>query len=101
MLDISKPSILCGGPGNPSASAQMILTPNQSQRAPQSTGIREWTEVARAVVLFESGKGKPWNRVVKIYLQHQEPFVVAKTDVVTGMKFFNQLAFEQEGFGFA
>ena len=82
------------------AAAQVELSPNQLQRVAQRTGIGEGPEVSRPVLLFQTRQGETRNRIIQIYLQQQEPFVIAKTDIVSRMKFFDELAFEQKSFGF-
>src|SRR5205823_13387119 len=83
------------------AAAEMILPPDQGERAAQGAGTGEGAEITRAIILLETGKRKPRNGVVQIHLQHEEAFVIAKADVVARMKFFDQLAFEQESFRLA
>ncbi len=77
------------------ATAQIILAANQGQRAAQCARIRKRSKVTRAVILFESREGESGDRIVKINLQQEKSFVVSKTDIVAGMKFLNQFAFEQ------
>ena len=83
------------------AAAQIELPPDERERVAQRARIRERPEVTRAVVLFEPREGEVRNRVVQIHLEHQEPLVVAETDVVARMKFLDELAFEQERLRFA
>ena len=82
------------------AAPQMVLPTHQGQRAAQRARIREWAEIARAIVLLEAGQGEARNRIMQIHLEQQEPFIIAETDVVARVKLLNQLAFEQQGFGF-
>ena len=51
--------------------------------------------------MFDTSEGEARNGVVEIDFDEEEAFVVAKTDVVTRVKFFDEFAFEEEGFGFA
>ena len=83
------------------ATAQMVLATDERKCAAKRAGVWEWTEVTRAVVLLDAGEGKAWNRVVQVYFDQEEPFVVAETDVVARMKFFDEFAFKEEGLGFA
>src|SRR5581483_11120197 len=69
------------------APAQMKLPADERERAAERAGVRERTEVARAVVLLEAREREARDRIVQVHLQHQEPFVVAKADVVARMKF--------------
>ena len=82
------------------ATAQVELVPDEVQRAPQRAGAGERTEVTGAIVCLESRERETRDRVVEVDFQQQEPFVVAETDVVTGMKFLDQLAFQQQGLRF-
>src|SRR6266496_1058268 len=93
--------IIAFGGSQRAAAAQVVLAPDQGERAAQRAGVWERAEIAGAVLLLEAGEREARNGVVEVNLQHEEPFVVAKTDIVPGMKFFDQFAFEQEGFGLA
>ncbi len=61
----------------------------------------ERPEITRAVVLLEAGEGEARDGVVQVDLEQEEPLVVAEADVVTRMKFLDELAFEQQRLGFA
>src|ERR1700722_9933818 len=61
----------------------------------------ERPEVTRAIVLLETGEREARDGIVQIDLKQHEPLVVAEADVVTRMKFLDQLAFEQQRLGFA
>ena len=63
--------------------------------------IGEGAEVAGPVVLFEAGEGKTRDWVVEVDLEQEEAFVVAETDVVARMKLLDELAFQEQGLGFA
>src|SRR5689334_8890407 len=79
----------------------MILAADERKCAAKRTGIRERTEVARAVVLFDAGQGETRDGVVKVDFDEEEAFVVAEANVVARVKFFDEFAFKEEGFGFA
>src|SRR6266404_5367275 len=79
----------------------MILPPDQRQGAAQRARVRERPKVTSAIVLFQAGEREPWNGIVKIHLEQEEPFIVTKTDIVTRVKFLDELALEQQGFRFA
>src|SRR6266576_3719403 len=83
------------------ATAEMILAADEGKCAPKRAGVWERTEVARAIVLFDAGEGETRDRVVEINFDEKKAFVVAKADVVARMKFFDEFAFQEEGFGFA
>ncbi len=61
----------------------------------------ERPEITRAIVLLEAGEREARDGVVQVHLEHEEALVVAETDVVTRMKFLDELAFEQQRLGFA
>ena len=58
-------------------------------------------EVARAVVLFEPRQTKARPFLRRIEFHDEEAFIVAKRDVVARPIFLDQLALEQDRFGFA
>src|SRR5689334_24734314 len=66
----------------------MIPRPPRSTLFPYTTLFRS---VTRAIVRFEARQREARDRVVEIDLEQQESFVVAETDVVTRMKFLDQL----------
>ena len=68
---------------------------HEIQCLPKCTSMRIRTEVAAAVVLFESGEAKTWPFFRKINSDHEETFVVTEGNVVTRSIFFDQFAFEQ------
>jgi hypothetical protein len=61
----------------------------------------EGTEIAGAVILLEAGESEAGDGVVKVDFQEEEAFVVAEADVVAGLEFLDEAAFEEEGFGLA
>ncbi len=83
------------------ATAQVKLPPHQGHRVAQRARVREGPEISRAVVLFEPREGKVRDGVVQVHLEHQMPFIVTETDVVTRLEFLDQFAFQQQRLGFA
>src|SRR5439155_6123238 len=81
--------------------AQMKLFSNERKRATQCARVWERPEVTSAIVLLDPRECEARNGIVVIDLQHQEPFVVAKADVVARMKFLDQLALQQQCLRFA
>ena len=63
--------------------------------------MRVWAEVAAAVVLFKSGEAKTRPLLRQIDPDYEEPFVVAKRNVVARPVFLDQFALEQNRFRFA
>src|SRR5436190_1538689 len=61
----------------------------------------EGTEIPRPVVLLQPCQTETRNWVLQVDLEQEKAFVVTETDVVTRMKFLDQLAFKQERLGFA
>ena len=78
------------------AAAQVELASHQMERVAQRAGVREWTEVTRAIIRAQPREGEARNGIVEVHLHQQEAFVVAEADVVARMKFLDQLAFEQQ-----
>ena len=78
------------------AAAQMELAADEVERVAQGGGMDERPVVARAVVLLEAGEGEARDGVVQVDLEHEEALVVAEADIVTGMKFLDEFAFEQQ-----
>src|SRR3954471_5278159 len=81
------------------AAAQIEFAANHRQRAAQGAGVREGSEIARAVVGFEAGESETRDWVVEVDLEQEESFVVAEGNVVARVKFFDEPAFKEEGFG--
>ncbi len=79
------------------AAAQMVLAAHQRQCAAQRAGVGERPEIARAIILFETRQCETGDGIIQVELQEQKPFVVAKADIVTRVKFLDQLAFQQQG----
>ena len=65
------------------------------------SGIGKWAKITRPVILLYTGQSKARDRVIQIDLEHEEPLVIAETDVVAGMEFLDEFALEQEGLRFA
>src|SRR5437867_3938918 len=86
--------------GQRTTAAQVELPAHQGEGAPQRARTDEWPKVNRAVVLLQPGQGEAGNWIAEIDLEHQETFVVAKADVVTGMKLFDEFVFEEQRFRF-
>ena len=55
----------------------------------------------RAVVLLKPREREVRDGVVQIHLEHDEPFVVAETDVVARFEFLDEFAFQQKRFRLA
>src|SRR3954470_14614272 len=60
--------------------------------------MREGPEIAGAIILLITGKGKPRNRIIQVNLEHQESLVVLEADVVTRMEFLDEFTFQQQRF---
>src|ERR1043165_3080006 len=99
-MTIKAMPIILFGRGERPPAAKVELPPEQLKTVAQRPGIGEWPEVARAILLFEASESEAWDRVVQIYLQKEKPFIVTETDVVARLEFLNQLAFQQNRFGF-
>ena len=89
------------GGGEGAAAAQVELAADEGEGGAQGARVGEGAEVAGPVVLFEPGEGKTGDRVVEVDLEQEEAFVIAETDVVARMKLLDELAFQEEGLGFA
>src|SRR6185436_2390851 len=50
--------------------------------------------------LLQTGQSETRDRIVEIDFEQKKSFVIAKTDVVPGLKLLDQSAFEQERFRF-
>src|SRR5665213_2228567 len=61
----------------------------------------ERPEVTRAIVLLQSRQHEARDGIVKVDLDEEKSFVVAKTDVVTRLIFLDELAFQQKRLRFA
>ena len=57
-------------------------------------------KIPGSIVLANPRHGEPRDRIVHIDLDKKKPFIIAKTDVVAGLVFLDQLAFKQERLGF-
>src|SRR5206468_3443013 len=82
------------------ATAQIELAPHQCERAAQRAGADERPKINRAIVLLDARQREAGNWIAKVHLQHQESFIVTKADIVTRVKFLDQLAFQQQGLRF-
>ena len=83
------------------AGAQAELVAHQVQRRAQRSGVRERTEIPRAVVLAQPRELEARDRVGHVDLDEQEALVVAQRDVVARPVFLDEAAFEQQRLGFA
>ena len=78
------------------AGADVKFLADERERFAQRTRMREWPEVARAVVLLHARELEARERIVQVHLHEQELFVIAKADVVARPVFLDQLALEQQ-----
>jgi len=62
--------------------------------------MRERAEVARAVLLLEAGQPEARQLLIEIDADEEEALVVGEIGIVTGLPLLDQLAFEEESFGF-
>src|SRR4051812_39560775 len=74
----------------------MKFAPHQRQGIAQRSGTGERSKVFRPIFSLDAGEREARNRVVKINLQQEKPFVVAEADVVTRMKLLDEFALEQD-----
>src|SRR5689334_8568249 len=82
--------------GERAATAQVELLPHEGEGAAQRPGIGEGSKISGAVFLAQPSQGKARDGIVQVDLQEEKAFVIAETDVVTRMKFLDQLAFEEQ-----
>jgi hypothetical protein len=83
------------------AGAQPEVFFHQVQRVPHRAGVGERSEVTAPVVFFQARELETRERLVQIDLDHEQLFVVAKTDVVFRPIFLDETAFENNRLGVA
>ncbi len=69
--------------------------------AAERSGVGEGAEVAGAVLFADAGEAEAGHFGLEIDAEEEEAFIVGEVGVVAGFPLFDELAFEEEGFGFA
>src|ERR1700733_12394930 len=76
------------------ADTESFLHPPQGRA--ERAGMSKWPEIPVSVFHLQTAQLKARNRIREIYLHHQKPFIIAKTDVVLRAKFLDQLALKEK-----
>jgi hypothetical protein len=86
--------------GQGAAAPEIKFLAHDRQGAPERSRIGERAKVARSIILPQPCQSEARYRIIQIDLQEKKAFVIAEADIVAGMEFLDQLAFEEQSLRF-